>query len=209
MNDVLRGFRCILVFSGRDSREAFWPYAVIIFVLTMAVGMAVFMPSLSESMVRMQQFAAAHPDQAVVTQGPGSYSISIRGSHPELFPDFGMATHRMGAVIGVGALLLAAAVTRRLHDRGFRGLLGLLPLPFLGFSLVEMPKIFAFTGDSQTLPPGFFTAFASNFLYIGALGLLGFLLVGPSQNGPNRYGDAPPQPPPRPPPPPLTPRRPH
>lgn len=174
----------------------------------MAVGMTVFMPTFADSTVRMQQFAATHPDQAVVTQGPGSYSISIQGSHPELFPNFGMTLHRMGAVVGAGALCLAAAVTRRLHDRGLSGFLGLLPLPFLGFSLMAMPKVFAFTGDSQTMPPGFFAVFASNFLYIGALGLLGFLLVGPSQIGPNRYGEAPRQPPPRPPLPPLTPRQP-
>ncbi len=207
MGNILRGFRRVLVFTGRDEAEAFWAYALVIFVLTMAVGAAVFLPGFTETLTKMQQFAAAHPDQASVTQGPGTYSISIQGSHPEFFADFGQTIQRMGAAIGLGALLLAAAVTRRLHDRGLTGLLGLMPLPFLGFSLVAMPKVFASVGDGAAMPPGFLAVFASNFLYIGALGLLGFLLWGPSQQGANRYGEMPPQPAPRPPPPPLAPRR--
>ena len=206
MQDIMRGFRSVLKFSGRDGREAFWPYAIVVFVLTMAGGMAVFLPSLGDSMARMQQFAAAHPDQARAVTGPGTYSISIQGSHPEFFPDFAPIMHRMGAAMGVGLVLLAAAVTRRLHDRGRSGIWGLVPLPFLGFAFVEMPKVFTAAADGQAVPPGFLTLFANNILYLAALGLLIFLLWGPSEPRANRFGEMPPQPPPRPPPPPLTPR---
>ena len=199
MQDILRGFRRVLDFSGRDGRDAFWAYALVIFVLAMAGAMVVFLPAMGESMAKMQQYAMAHPDQAQITSGPGSYSISISGSHPDFLPDFAPTMYRMGAAMGVGVLFLAAAVTRRLHDRGRTGLWGMLPLPFLVFGIVQMPKVFAAIGDGETAPPGFFTAFANNMLYLAALGLLGFLLWGPSQPGANRFGEMPPQPPPRPP----------
>jgi uncharacterized membrane protein YhaH (DUF805 family) len=207
MNNIARGFGRIWDFSGRDRRDQFWPYLLVVFGL-MFVGVgAVFLPTFGETMGRMTQFVAEHPDQGRVMTGPGSYSVTVKGSHPELFPDLAPVMLRMGAVMAVAVLLLAAAVTRRLHDRGLTGFLGLLPLPFISFAVVEMPKMFAAVGDAQTMPPMFLPIFFNNLLYLASLGLLGFLMWGPSQPRTNRYGEMPPQPPPPPPPPPLGPRR--
>jgi uncharacterized membrane protein YhaH (DUF805 family) len=84
---------------------------------------------------------------------------------------------------------LAAAVARRLHDRGLSGAWGTLPLPFLAFSFFAMDRVFASLGEE---PSGLFeAAFVSNLLYNISLIVLIVLLIGPSDEGANRFGDRP------------------
>jgi len=171
----------------------------------MLVEAAVFLPPFSQTFARALAFAAAHPEQSRVTVAPGAYSVEIHGSHPELFPDFGALLARMGLVMAVAVMLWAAAVARRLHDRGKTASWGLMPLPFFTFSMVGMPKVMAAMGG-QTIPPLFYALFLSNLLYLATGLWLVFMLGGSSASGPNRWGEAPPQPVRRPPPP-LGPRR--
>ena len=150
------------------------------------------LPELSASMERMQRFAEEHPDQATIERGPGSYSITIHGHHPELMPDFG----RMMGLIVVGfaviIFLLAAAVVRRLHDRGKSGAWGLMPIPFLVFASVAMPKLFNQVGQGDAPDMSlFFAIFINNMLYLASLAFLIVLLAGASAKGENRYGPEP------------------
>ena len=85
---------------------------------------------------------------------------------------------------------LAAAVARRLHDRGLSGAWGLLPLPFLAFGFFEMRRKFLAFGAEEP-DTGFNTAFASGLLYDISLILLIVLLVGRSNEGANRFGLSP------------------
>jgi uncharacterized membrane protein YhaH (DUF805 family) len=89
-------------------------------------------------------------------------------------------------VIGV----LAAAVVRRLHDRGLSGAWGLLPLPFLAFAFFAMHRAAAsfLTDEPDSV---FDTAFASGMLYDISLIVLIVLLAGRSNEGANRYGPNP------------------
>ena len=180
----------LAVFSGRESVGRFWPYAGIV-ILLLFVGMgAVMLPVIADSLTRMQQFAAAHPDQATVTTGPGTYSVQIQGSHPELLPDMGGFAARVGIVTVVAVLLLAAAVARRLHDRGRSGLWGLLPLPFLAFGLLGMNRLFASFGPGAIPDFRLFGAlFLNNLVYLGSLLLLVIQLASSGMQEPNRYGD--------------------
>jgi len=174
-------------FRGRETRDHFWPYAFTVMGLAAAALFAVMIPGMTRSMERMREFARTHPDQATVTSGPGQYSISIEGNHPELMPDFGPMLQAVDALFVIAVLLLAAAVTRRLHDRGLRGWWGLLPLPFVAYSLTAMPRFFADpAGDLR----GFFLIFASNFLYLASLGILALLLSGKTRPA-NRFGPPP------------------
>jgi uncharacterized membrane protein YhaH (DUF805 family) len=175
----------LLRFGGRLSPAHFWPYAGFVIVLTM-VGMAVAMlPFLFETMTRMQRFALAHPDQATVTSGPGSYSISIQGSHPELFPDMTPVMIGMAMVFAIAIVLLAAATVRRLHDSGRTGLWGVMPIPFIAFSCARMARLFTARDLDMAV---FFSVFVSNLLYLLSLGLLVVLLVRPGTIGVNRFG---------------------
>jgi uncharacterized membrane protein YhaH (DUF805 family) len=196
-----RGLRRLLDFSGRDSRDDFWGYAGPMVGIVLLAAFVAFLPGFTDTMARMARFAAQHPDQATVTAGGGSFSISVKGSHPELMGDIGAEVVRMAAVFGVGAVLLSAAVTRRLHDRGLSGFVGLLPVPFFALSMAHLPRAMA-----EPAGPDFWLMFGVDLLYLVTLGGLLFLLAGRSRPGPNRWGEQPSERP-RPPPPPLTPRR--
>ena len=161
-------------FSGRDGRRVFWPYAGTVIALFVLGILAVMLPEMSESMARMQRFAAENPDLATVRSGPGHYSITIEGHHPELMPDMGNMVGRIGVLFAIAILLLAAAVTRRLHDTGRSGAWGLMPVPFILFATVMMPRVFA---DPDA---GLFLAvFFNNLLYLASLALLVLLLSRP------------------------------
>lgn len=174
-------FKRLLDFRGREDRASFWPYAAIAFAITTAAGAAIFVPMMIRTIRAMQQFAAQHPDQATVTSGPGQYSISIQGNHPGFMPAQSMALF-LAVTFGLAILLYAAAVVRRLRDRGKSGLWGLMPLPFIAYSSVQMPKMFASVGmGTQPDTALFFSIFFSNFLYIVTLLWLIALLAGPSE----------------------------
>ncbi|MFC0683630.1 DUF805 domain-containing protein [Novosphingobium clariflavum] len=175
-------------FSGREGRAKFWPWAGVVVGLVCIGSFAAIGPMMVRSMAKMQQYAREHPEQATVTSGPGHYEISIQGHHPELMPDFSAVTGAMEIVMAVAIVLLAAAVTRRLHDTGKAGTWGLLPLPFLVIGFTQMPRIFAAPEPDMRL---FGLLFLNNLFYLGALGVLILLLAGAGSKGDNRYGPPP------------------
>jgi uncharacterized membrane protein YhaH (DUF805 family) len=191
INSIRHGFTSLTRFSGRDPAERFWPYVGAVIALFFMAAAATMTPIMNGMFARMQTFAAEHPDQATVTQGPGSYSIQIQGNHPELMPDMTPFFTVMQVGCAVVVLLLAAAVTRRLHDRGRRGWWGLPPLVFLAVGLTLFPRLFQSTISGEMTPDSmklFGLMMANNLLYLGSLGLLIFLLAGASQAGENRFG---------------------
>jgi uncharacterized membrane protein YhaH (DUF805 family) len=180
-------------FSGRDPARRFWPYAGVVVALLFVAAGVTMSATMSTMLGGMQRFAAEHPDQATVTQGPGNYSIEIHGSHPELFPDMTPFFTAMQVGCALAVLLLAAAVTRRLHDRDRRGWWGLPPLPFLIVGLTAFPNFFKRTLTGEMSPDAmklFGLLFANNMLYLASLGLLIFLLAGASEQKENRFGPA-------------------
>src|ERR1700753_2877049 len=128
LQSIGHGFANLLNFSGRDDRAAFWPYALVIFVLSVIAGALVFGPPFQATMDAMLAYAVAHPDQAQVQSGPGEISINIQGFHPELFSQLGSAMVPLVAVMLATEALLAAAVARRLRDHGRSPWWGLLPV---------------------------------------------------------------------------------
>ena len=176
-------------FSGRETNKEFWPYALFLIFGSGVVGMLVVLPTVLDSLRRMQRFALEHPDQATVTSGPGTYSIEIQGYHPELMPDFSSFLLITAAANGFILVLLAASITRRLHDSDHRGWWAFLPLPFAVSGTFLMLKIFAMAADSGTPDPRlFFTVVANNLLYLGLMGFLILLLARPGTPAPNRFG---------------------
>ncbi|HVL30497.1 MAG TPA: DUF805 domain-containing protein [Sphingomicrobium sp.] len=182
-------FRMLFKFSGREDRSSFWPYAAAVFGISMVLSMLAIVPSMFATMRSMQEYAEAHPENVTVTQGPGHYSIEMHGG--DFAPDFGPMFWTMGLVFIVAVVLYAAAVVRRLHDTGRSGWWGLMPLPFIAFSLLVMPQVFASAGAGSEPDLGlFFAVFFSNMLYIVTLIILVVLLAIKSTAGPNRYGDS-------------------
>ena len=82
-NPIIRGFRSIARFSGRDTRGQFWPYAGVVFaVVFLGFGMVMSLV-MNDMFAEMQQFAVEHPEATTIQSSPGNYSISIDASHPD------------------------------------------------------------------------------------------------------------------------------
>lgn len=199
MEALRQGFGGLLRFSGRSSNQAFWVYAAVVVGASMAVMTALFIAVMAGFAVKLTRFIREHPDQVTVTQIPGGTSWQVNGYHPELMPDMGLFMLGLGIGCGVMLFLLAAAVTRRLHDIGRSGAWGLLPVPFLAGGLVSMALLFQGFADAESAgvePPAslaglFVAAFLSNLTYLGLLGVLIFLLATRGTRGPNRFGEPP------------------
>lgn len=90
---------------------------------------------------------------------------------------------------GLAFLLYPAAVVRRLRDRGKTGFWGLMPLPFILYSTVQMARTLGPVGTGVQPETTFsFSIFFSNVLYVVTLIWLIVLLAGPSQQ-PSRRPD--------------------
>lgn len=181
-------------FTGRDRLRDFWPFVGVWFAALMLITMAVMAPTLMATFAKMQAFAAAHPDQAEVYRSGTSYSITIRGHHPELTPDLRGFMLAMQLLSAVSVVLLAAAVSRRLHDTGRTALWGLAPLPFLAIAMAVTPRIFNEAAGGQIdYMAGFASLigvlFLNNVVYMAAILRLAFLLSRDSDKAANRYGD--------------------
>ena len=53
-------------FTGFATRGEFWPYAAFVMILAMGGMMAVVVPAITDTIVRMQRFAVQHPELATV-----------------------------------------------------------------------------------------------------------------------------------------------
>lgn len=184
-------------FSGRDRPRLFWPYAGLIVLLSMLAPIPFFVMEIVATVGRVQQFVAEHPELVTVIDEPGHYEMHIDGYHPEIMPDM---AYLMGVMTVISLLLvglLSAAVTRRLHDSGKSGTWGLLPLPFLFAGLWLMPQLFAHfpkgedIGEFADYFKWFGLLLANNFIYLGCLGYLIYLLVRRGDDGANRFGPSP------------------
>lgn len=187
MNELLksigRGFAGLLRFGGRDGRGRFWPYAVFVFGLGQIGAMAAMMPAL----VRMQRWAIER-----IQAGPDSYPATPFEGAPDLVPLLSHMILLGSAITGLTILLLAAAVTRRLHDCDRRAYWGLLPLPFVAAAAILTRKAIAGMAalDKPDMGP-FMGVFLNNLVYLCALGWLIYLLVAPGTPGSNRFGPPP------------------
>ncbi|MBO9708810.1 MAG: DUF805 domain-containing protein [Caulobacter sp.] len=191
VESVRNGFSGLARFSGRDSARRFWPYAGVVVALLFLAAGATMSITMNTMFSRMQTFAIEHPDQATVTQGPDGTSIEIQGNHPELTPDMTPFFTVMQAGSAAVVILLAAAVTRRLHDRGRHGWWGLPPAILLAAGMVLFPRVFqstiegGMTADNMKMLG---LLVVNNLLYLGSLALLIILLAGAGQPESNRYG---------------------
>lgn len=151
----------MLTFSGRETRRRFWPYAAGVLVVA-ALGLSLAMiPLMARTMGHM------------AAQG-GNYG-------PDLGAFFiGVGIMTLGVVV-----LLAAAVTRRLHDSGRSGAWGLVPLPFQAAGIALAPRLLA-SGASDSLL--FVGLFLNNLAYIALLMGLAIMLTAPGTVDANRFG---------------------
>jgi uncharacterized membrane protein YhaH (DUF805 family) len=189
VTSLLENLGTLAQFSGRSSRRAFWPYAICVFILANLAVFLVMIPDFLATFAKIQAYAQAHPENVTVTSGPGHYSVQIHENVPGLMPDMGALTQSISIVMALSAVMLAAAVARRLHDRRKAGWWGLMPLPFAAYSMVAMPKIFETFDRGQPDFTIFFSVFASNAAYLCSMVILIVFLAAPGDPTENRYGE--------------------
>lgn len=193
MKPIRNGLAGLLRFSGRDRRATFWLYALAVVGVCMVLGNALLAPIMLDAFAGAEHIAIDHAASPPV-EPPGEDMIMVvEGGVPGL-PDFRLffLVTILTAVATVA--LLAAAVSRRLHDSGRSGLWGLMPLPFLTASLIGFPIMMS--GFVSPAGPDFSLfglLFVSNLAYMTTLVVLIVLLSLRSTVGPNRFGEEPPE----------------
>ena len=182
----------LFVFSGRTRPLHFWLYTAVIMLAHMALGMIGGVLLMQEIFGRLSRVAREHPEDVVMIQTPSGTSWHIEGNHPELMPNLQPVLITLTIVALVTTFLMAAAVTRRLHDSNRRGWWGLLPLPVLATGLAVFPMIFssAMAGGEPDMSL-ILLLFANNLVYLISLGVLIALLCFSGTRGENRFGPPP------------------
>ena len=185
--------RSLTRFSGREPRQPFWLWVLVVIATAMIAWMGYFVVLIGQ----IERFAAANPDQVTRTVGPGSYSVQIEGSHPDIGGAFATSALVMAVIAAVAIMLLAAAVARRLHDSGRSGWWG-VPTPVLLITgLIVMSHVFAVmratpesaAADGPLIDFAWFGAMMlCNLTYLASLVLLVVLCCLPSQSIDNCYG---------------------
>jgi uncharacterized membrane protein YhaH (DUF805 family) len=188
---IRRGLGNALRFSGRDARRQFWPYAIFLFLASTGLGYVAMVPEL----MRLMTGAVELVEKAQRDQAAGRpFSSGSQALPPELVPHFEGAMIWSALLTGIAVILLAAAVTRRLHDRGKPGYWGLIPLPFAALALALAPRgLEEGMMMAQGAPPSPFWSLLMliNLVYWGAIVLLVLILAREGDAGPNRFGPAP------------------
>jgi uncharacterized membrane protein YhaH (DUF805 family) len=174
-SSVWRGFRNTLVFGGRDTPAQFWPFAGVVLGATFVIGNVLF--------VIVAGVTVVMDTDLTDTAGTSNYLSGV--AMPSFLP---LITTTAGIAL-LAACLLAAAVTRRLHDREHRGGWALIPLALMLAGLV----MFAFVANSFERDPNpdptlFLINFANNGVYFVSLALLVWQLIRSGTEGENRFG---------------------
>lgn len=193
-NPIVRGFRKLTQFSGRDTRGEFWPYAGVVFALMMILGGVagfVVMAGITGEFVPPVVAPAASASSLAPSD---TVRVEVVETYPSPFavmPDFTLFFWVQGATVLVFIGLMAAAVVRRLHDRNLPGWWGLAPVPFVTFGVfgvLLMLKTIMDTGMPNFALGGLL--FLNNLLYMVTLIGLIIVLAQKGTPGPNRYGAA-------------------
>ncbi len=195
------GFSGLLQFNGRTALHDFWPYAITIFCvfygLTSLGGMWIGFNVAGD----VYEFARENPDAVIERRWPGGFEYRVEGMPIDIYPYF--RTILFVSLIGaaVAAVLLLAAIVRRLHDTGKSGFWSLIPVPFGAYGIFTTDQLFArfltvetFPSDTFPIQPfiaEFMLGMISNLLWLASLIVLIIMLCGRGTPGPNRFGPQP------------------
>ncbi|WP_299192603.1 DUF805 domain-containing protein [uncultured Erythrobacter sp.] len=186
-------------FNGRDARQTFWFWVLVVVIVQYAVSMLASVPmiiSMSSGMI------------SAITQNPESVDATAQAIDSVLDDMLVWVKFQIivGSIIGVISIgMLAASFVRRLHDGGFTGWIAVVPIAAYLFSLAynivvidqveEMMRASMASGADGSAVADPFAMQAE----MGVMGLVGWLapLIGiifgvwPSEEGPNQYGEEP------------------
>lgn len=194
---VKHGVANLTNFRGRDARQAFWYYALAVYLATMAVGMLTSVPMVLEATIAgmTQTMAnAGNQDQAAT-------EAAIQAATAQSMQKYAPVLLWSGVISAAITLFgLAASIVRRLHDSGLSGFWGLIPLALKCASLVTLPlKVDPMEAVLQAQAHDPFAMFKAMDGIQGVVAagswiatiIVVALCVRKSTDGPNQYGEAP------------------
>jgi uncharacterized membrane protein YhaH (DUF805 family) len=197
LSAVKHGLGNLTHFGGRDARQVFWYYVLFLYLITIAIGMAISIPMSVEAMVSGVQQGIANAENPDSAAGEAAVQAAIASSMRGYMPIVVWTGFATAAILLVG---LAASLVRRLHDAGISGYWALLPL---GLQAINLALIPAQLGKlDEMLAAQLTDPMASLKVYDGVVGLgalagwsaiIVVIVLGTrkSTTGPNRYGEAP------------------
>jgi uncharacterized membrane protein YhaH (DUF805 family) len=182
----------LLNFEGRDARQTFWYYVLLLYIATVVVTFLVAIPAYARMIAGMMKTVSLHPDDPTAINGVMASSMS------ELM--ISMLWLSFGSAI-VTALLFAASLVRRLHDSDLSGWWALLPAVCQIGALALLPQQI---GQMTTMMEGMYSSdpavamgsFQNQFQLFSLIGWIPWIAlivfgVRKSTPGPNRYGEGP------------------
>ncbi len=197
MTGIKRALTKLWDFKGRDRRAQFWPYAGVVAATTAVLSVVAAVPIILTQIQQSLVFAEANPDKATIHRTPTSVMVEIHDTTgmPPMDPVAGLwPVILLGVIAG---LFLAAAITRRLHDRGLSGRWALIPA---GLYAVWLTVFFRFFGsvwsDNAAIVEARFVILFMALLLTSMLVQLSIItlvivLALKGRDGPNRYGPEP------------------
>jgi uncharacterized membrane protein YhaH (DUF805 family) len=189
---VFANFKRLTQFSGREPRRQFWPYVALVYFADIVLAQFAMIPVMSGMMQHMMTLVMDPQFAAKAEANPYQAEGAILGAMAGEMQWIAIASMASGVFL---LILLAAAVSRRLHDSGIRAWWGLLPLPFGVLHMALMPSFFSmfanmFSNPGQT-DASFLTLFMlNNTLSLAAMITLIVLLCRRTRDGENAHGPA-------------------
>ena len=178
-------------FNGRDARQTFWYYVLLIIVARFAASMAVSIPMMAGAIGSAVSAAQQGSD-------PAAAQAQMMSQMSEFMPRMMWFALAVGVIT---ALLLVASFVRRLHDSDLSGWWAALPFALHAYALSQVPaqmdKAIALMNSISTsaTPPNPMTMMQGQGLmalvtYLPLI--IGVILaVRKSSEGANRFGDNP------------------
>lgn len=184
------GLSNLVNFSGRDARSTFWYYVLCLVIVRFLAGIAISLPMTVRATAVAMEAAQSQAD-------PATINARMIAALAETMP--------MVIWLGVGlalatALLLVASLVRRLHDIGLSGWLVLVPLGLQAIIFAQVPAAFERVKDvlshfdGKTAPnPAYMMQGQGMTVLLGWLPVIFVIVIGliKSNDGPNRFGEAP------------------
>lgn len=180
-------------FRGRDARQTFWYYVLLIVALRIIVGIGLTIPTMVAVAGKAMEAA-----KSGVPADPQTFAVSALS---DMAPWLQTAAYISIAVGLVTLALLIAAFVRRLHDSGNSGWWAALvvagQLAALWGGYVKTGRIGeAVSHAAQQIRTGGTITYSTGANYLTWLGWLAAIAVivfgiMKSTQGPNRYGEAP------------------
>jgi uncharacterized membrane protein YhaH (DUF805 family) len=181
----------LLNFSGRDARQTFWFYVLMLYIAMMALAFLVAAPACVEMIAGMMKTIRLNPDDPTAMNGMMARSMGDLMSSI-MWLSFGSKVAAM--------LLIAASLVRRLHDSNLSGWWALLPavgqLVALAFLPDKTRTVMAMTQAMYGPDPAAMAGFQNQFALVSLVGWIPWIAlivigVRKSTPGPNRYGASP------------------